>query len=93
MGKDTTASDDPFQSSQFKAIFEQAFRNAPIGMDLTDRSGRFLQVNNTLCRMLGYSEQELLGMRWQDLTHPADIARSTERQKDTFEGRDVVEFT
>ena len=93
MGNDSTASDDPLQSSQFKAIFEQAFRNAPIGMDLTDRDGRFLQVNNTLCRMLGYSERELLGMRWQELTHPGDITSSTERQKETFEGRDVVEFT
>ena len=94
MGNDTTAaSDDPSPSSQFKAIFEQAFRNAPFGMDLTDRDGRFLQVNTALCRILGYSEQELLDKRWQDVTHPAELAASTERQDETFEGQDVVEFT
>lgn len=94
MGNDeTAASDDPSQSSQFKAIFEQAFRNAPFGMDLTDRDGRFLQVNTALCRLLGYSEQELLGMRWQDLTHPDDLAADTELQEETFEGQDVVQFS
>ncbi|MDQ4058319.1 MAG: PAS domain S-box protein, partial [Actinomycetota bacterium] len=63
------------------------------GMDLTDRDGHFLQVNTALCRILGYSEGELLGMRWQDLTHPDDLAASTKRQEETFEGHDVLQFS
>ncbi|MGH2790759.1 MAG: two-component system sensor histidine kinase NtrB [Actinomycetota bacterium] len=94
MGNDTTAaSDDPSQSSLFPAIFEQAFRSAPFGIHLTDSDGRFLQVNTALCRILGYDEPELLGMRWQDLTHPDDLAESVERREEIFEGHHGVQFS
>jgi two-component system, cell cycle sensor histidine kinase and response regulator CckA len=76
-----------------KALFESAFRNAGFGMDLTDEQGRFLQVNRALCQMMGYSEDELLGMRWQDITHPDDLLESEQRLDRTFGGSDVVEFT
>jgi two-component system, cell cycle sensor histidine kinase and response regulator CckA len=76
-----------------KTLFESAFRNAGFGMDLTDDRGRFLQVNRALCRMMGYSEEELLGMRWQDITHPDDLLESEQRLDRTFGGSDVVEFT
>ena len=35
--------------------FRSAFENAPFGMCLGGLDGRFLQVNATMCRMLGYS--------------------------------------
>ncbi|HEU5042170.1 MAG TPA: ATP-binding protein, partial [Gemmatimonadales bacterium] len=34
--------------------------------------GRFIKVPPSLCRLLGYGEAELLGMRSDDLTHPQD---------------------
>ncbi|MFZ4440972.1 MAG: response regulator [Syntrophales bacterium] len=37
------------------------------GFMLVDMQGRLLEVNNTCCKMSGYSEQELLTMRIQDL--------------------------
>jgi len=37
------------------------------GFWLVDRQGRLLEVNETYCRMNGYSEQELLSMRVSDL--------------------------
>ncbi|MGA2119369.1 MAG: PAS domain S-box protein [Bryobacteraceae bacterium] len=52
--------------------FRGAFENAPFGMSLQELGGRFLQVNAELCRMLGYTEAELLATRWQELTHPHD---------------------
>src|SRR4051812_24079541 len=51
--------------------FRLAFGNAPIGMALVTRAGRWLRVNASLCRMLGYSEAELLAMGV--LTHPEDL--------------------
>jgi PAS domain S-box-containing protein len=53
--------------------FRTAFQNAPFGMCLTALDGCFLQVNATLCEMLGYEEAELLGRRWPELTHPDDM--------------------
>ncbi len=38
-----------------------------------DLDGRWLRVPPMLCRWLGYSEAELLGLREQDVTHPEDV--------------------
>lgn len=53
--------------------FRSTFENAPIGMTLVAPDGRFLQVNHALAEILGYSEPELLGVTFQDLTHPDDL--------------------
>ena len=38
-----------------------------------DLEGRWLKVPPTLCALLGYTEAELLGHRFNDVTHPEDI--------------------
>ncbi|KNZ70534.1 signal transduction histidine kinase, nitrogen specific, NtrB [Thermincola ferriacetica] len=53
--------------------FRQAFNYAPIGMALVSLDGGFLKVNKSLCEILGYTEQEMLSMRFQDITHPEDL--------------------
>ena len=40
--------------------FYGAFQHAPIGMALVTVDGHMLRVNDALCQMLGYDEQELL---------------------------------
>ena len=54
-------------------LFQNAFDYAAIGMALVAPDGRWLRVNRSLCKMTGYSEAELLGMRFQDITHPEDL--------------------
>ena len=56
--------------------FRDVFEHAPFGLSVSGLDGRFIQVNRVLCRMLGYSEQELLDTGWADLTHPDDMASS-----------------
>jgi len=53
-------------------LFERAFRQAAIGMALVDLEGRFLKVNDALCRTLGYGKEELLALDFRAITHPAD---------------------
>jgi PAS domain S-box-containing protein len=55
------------------ALFDSAFRYAPIGMALVDISGRFLKINEVLCQIVGFSEEELLNKTFLDITHPDDI--------------------
>ena len=38
--------------------------------------GRFLQVNDAICELFGYSREELLTLTAGDLTHPEDRAQS-----------------
>jgi PAS domain S-box-containing protein len=59
----------------FRAIFE----DAPFGMCVSGLDGKFIQVNEALCRMLGYSSEELLGMSWTELTHPDDLKSSLKK--------------
>ncbi|MBN1205412.1 MAG: PAS domain S-box protein [Myxococcaceae bacterium] len=54
--------------------FRTAYENAPIGMALVGLDGRFLNVNRSLCEIVGYSEQELLLKTFQDITYPEDLA-------------------
>ena len=49
------------------------FDNAAIGMAVVSVDGSWLQVNEALCKLLGYSEQELRATSFQRLTHLEDI--------------------
>jgi diguanylate cyclase (GGDEF)-like protein/PAS domain S-box-containing protein len=52
--------------------FRNAFENNNSGMAIADFSGRFVDVNHSLCEMLGYSRDELLGRYPIEFTHPED---------------------
>ncbi len=63
---------EKYKESESK--FRAAFEYSPIGMVMVSiEDGRFLQVNNRLCEIVGYSEQELLSMTFLDITHPDDL--------------------
>jgi PAS domain S-box-containing protein len=53
--------------------FRLSFDQSPIGAVLTSLDYRLKRVNEAYCRMLGYSEKELLSLRFTDLTHPDDV--------------------
>lgn len=42
-------------------------------MALVAPDGAWLRVNRSVCEMTGYTEAELLKMRFQDITHPEDL--------------------
>lgn len=56
-----------------EARFRSAFDHAAIGMTLVSLEGRFLEVNSSLCRIVGYSPQELLETDFQSITYPEDL--------------------
>ena len=56
-----------------EARFRGQFDTAAHGIALVSPEGRWLRANPALCRMLGYSEAELLGTDFQAVTHPDDL--------------------
>lgn len=67
--------------------FREAFDYSAIGMALFDLTGKWKRVNQSLCSMLGYTAEELIAMRFQDLTHPDDVARNLEMLNDLISGK------
>ena len=57
---------------------EERFRltmdEAPIGMALVALDHRFVRVNRVLCEIVGYSAEELIGLTFESITHPEDVA-------------------
>jgi diguanylate cyclase (GGDEF)-like protein/PAS domain S-box-containing protein len=63
--------------------YRAAFDNAPIGMGLVQPDGSWLQVNAAFCRLLGYTEDELLTLTLADLTVPGDAVVQVDESDET----------
>jgi PAS domain S-box-containing protein len=53
---------------RFRGYFEQGL----VGMAILSADREWVEVNGRLCRMLGYTEEELLLKTWQEVTYPDD---------------------
>jgi PAS domain S-box-containing protein len=67
--------------------FRRAFDDAPIGMALVSRSGRWLKANRALCQIIGYAESDLLKTDFQSITHPDDLEKDLELVQRVIDGR------
>ncbi len=54
-------------------VFEATFEQAAVGMAHVGLDGRWLMVNQRLCDIVGFAREELLGITFQDITHPEDL--------------------
>ncbi|NQV14852.1 PAS domain S-box protein [bacterium] len=66
--------------------FRNAFEQATIGRVIINFFGTFTMVNEALCRMLGYSESELLEMSLSDITHPSELEESNDFARQLISG-------
>jgi PAS domain S-box-containing protein len=60
---------------QSEEEFRTVFEKGPLGMAISDKNARFIKINPMFCRMVGYSEGELLTKTFADITHPDHIAQ------------------
>jgi len=54
-------------------LYRATFDHAGVGIAHVAPDGRWLRVNQRLCTLLGYTEAELLGKTFQELTYSADL--------------------
>jgi|WetSurMetagenome_2_1015567.scaffolds.fasta_scaffold01619_4 PAS domain S-box-containing protein len=66
--------------------FRHVFEDGQFSMALVDKSFRFLQVNSAFCKMLGYSEKEMLAFTFKDITHPDHISGDVDSVKKLYDG-------
>jgi PAS domain S-box-containing protein len=62
------------QFEENEKMLERAFETPVAGMVLVNTNGSWRKVNDTFCQMLGYTRQELMSLRVEDITHPEDMA-------------------
>ncbi len=62
------------------------FDQAAIGMAVVSVDGSWLQVNDALCALLGYSERELKATNFRSLTHPDDLKQVESQVKRLLRG-------
>lgn len=67
-------------------MFRLAFTEAPIGFAMTGLDGRFQRVNPAFAALTGRSTRELLGISFEDLTHPDDLAEDQILIAEVLEG-------
>jgi PAS domain S-box-containing protein len=66
----------------FQAMFEQA----AVGMAMVSPDGKMLRVNRRLCEIVGYPPDELVRLRFQDFTHPDDLATDVDALRELRSG-------
>ena len=69
------------------SLFKTLWNRSLVGVAILDRDGRFHQANPAFCAVVEYSEPELQAKRWQDITHPEDLAPAISLTQDIAEGR------
>ena len=67
--------------------FETAFTSAAIGMALVSIQGRWLEVNDAFCQIVGHPRDELKKTTLQALAHPQDVDRDESAFQDLLAGR------
>ena len=67
--------------------FRSVFEHSAIGMVLSDTEGRCLAANQSFCKMVGYSEPELLTETFAEITHPDDLAHNLEFARQLLAGK------
>ena len=72
--------------------FRTTFDLAAVGITHMAPDGRWLLVNQTFADIVGYRREELLSMRFQDMTHPDDLAQDLDRVR-RIERGEVESYT
>ncbi len=67
-------------------VYRSTFEHSLTGIALLGADGSLREVNPALCRMLGYSRQELLQLEFTAVNHPEDLAATVEHHHELLNG-------
>lgn len=82
------------QLAESEARLSAVFENAPIGIAIAGPNRRLHLANRALGEFLGYAAQDLIGMRFDDLSCPDDLVNELSLYRDLLAGkRDAYRIT
>ncbi len=87
MDQDKLIKDLKYQLVENKRLFDTLFNHSYIGMAIEDEDRRLLQVNQSLCLILGYSEDELLKITLPKITHLHDVNYDSKQVEELKKGQ------
>ena len=70
-----------------KEEFQSYFEMGSIGMCITSPEKGWIEVNDRLCQMLGYTKKEIIQFTWSELTYPEDLNADLELFNEVIEGK------
>jgi PAS domain S-box-containing protein len=68
--------------ARYRAVFDYT----PVGVARVAPDGRFLEVNERICAITGYSRDELMARTFVDITHPEDLNADLLLVREVLEG-------
>jgi len=84
------AADERLRHSELR--FRKLYDNTLFGVASLETNLHITEVNPTLCKMLGYSRDELLTMSLIDITHPGDIDQNIDFFKQATKDRSIDNY-
>jgi PAS domain S-box-containing protein len=66
--------------------FRKIFEDGPVGMVMAALDHQIIKVNAAFCRILGYSESELLNLKIADVSYPEDMPVNKELIQQALKG-------
>ncbi|MEX0769444.1 MAG: adenylate/guanylate cyclase domain-containing protein [Balneolaceae bacterium] len=67
--------------------FQATFNQAPVGIIHHRPDEKLLEVNQTLCKLLGYEEAELRKLDFSKIIHPDDLNKGRDLDRRLYEGQ------
>ena len=71
--------------------FRRTFDESPIGAAMVSLDNRFVRVNSELCRITGFSENELTALGWANVVHPEHLEEILSASKKLMDD-DIKQF-
>ncbi|AMV38712.1 PAS domain S-box protein [Planctomyces sp. SH-PL62] len=79
---DSACASSKSQAARFRSLFD----NRLVGIDIVDAEGRWVEINDRLCELLGRSREELTGRRLDEFTHHEDLEVEAALARRLFNG-------
>ena len=64
----------------------QIFEESHIGMAVVSLDGKWIRVTRHLCSIFGYTKEELISKKFNDVTHPEDLSLGANKMKEIIQG-------